>query len=46
MHDLHSNPKNVLQLLRLRKVNDAMFIQINKTVISLLKVAEPYVAWG
>lgn len=36
----------VIQMLRLRKIFSGTFVKINKTSISMMKVVEPYIAWG
>ncbi|KAM6965227.1 60S ribosomal protein L7-like 1 [Aplochiton taeniatus] len=36
----------VVQLLRLRKIFSGAFVKVNKTSLAMLKVVEPYVAWG
>jgi large subunit ribosomal protein L7e len=38
--------RKALQLLRLRQINNGVFIRINKATLNLLKLVEPYVAWG
>ncbi|EFC46305.1 predicted protein [Naegleria gruberi] len=38
--------KKALQLLRLRQINNGVFVRINKATLNLLKLVEPYVAWG
>ncbi|XP_003745534.1 60S ribosomal protein L7 [Galendromus occidentalis] len=39
-------PKKVMQLFRLRQINNAMFVRLNKATINMLRIAEPYLAWG
>ncbi|XP_054900567.1 60S ribosomal protein L7-like 1 [Poeciliopsis prolifica] len=36
----------VIQLMRLRKIFSGNFIKINKTSMQMMKIVEPYVAWG
>jgi len=36
----------VVQLLRLRKIFSGAFVKVNKTSVAMLKMVEPYVAWG
>lgn len=36
----------VIQTLRLRKIFSGTFVKINKATVSMMKVVEPYVAWG
>jgi len=46
INGLHPKPKKVLQLLRLRQINNAVFLRLNKATLNLLKVVEPYVTYG
>ncbi|GFU02828.1 60S ribosomal protein L7 [Nephila pilipes] len=39
-------PRKVLQLFRLRQINNAVFIKLNKATVNMLRIAEPYIAWG
>lgn len=39
-------PRKVLQLLRLRQINNGVFVKLNKATINMLRIAEPYIAWG
>ena len=41
-----TSPKTILQLLRLRQINNGVFLQINKATLGMLKRVEPYIAWG
>ncbi|CAG14828.1 unnamed protein product, partial [Tetraodon nigroviridis] len=36
----------VIQMFRLRKIFSGTFVKVGKTSASMLKVVEPYVAWG
>ncbi|XP_077366282.1 60S ribosomal protein L7-like 1 [Festucalex cinctus] len=36
----------VIQMLRLRKIFSGAFVRIGKTSLTMLKMVEPYVAWG
>lgn len=38
--------KKILQLLRLRQIHNAVFIKLNKATITMLRLVEPYIAWG
>ncbi|XP_065176220.1 large ribosomal subunit protein uL30-like [Sycon ciliatum] len=38
--------RKVLQLLRLRQIHNGVFIRLNKASMNLLRLAEPYIAWG
>jgi len=38
--------KKILQLLRLRRINSAVFLKVNKATLNMLQKVEPYVAYG
>jgi large subunit ribosomal protein L7e len=38
--------KKILQLLRLRKLHACTFVRVNKATINMLRMVEPYVAYG
>lgn len=38
--------RKVIQMLRLRMIFSGSFVKINKTSVAMLKMVEPYVAWG
>jgi len=38
--------KKALQLLRLRQINNGVFVKLNKCSLNMLRLVEPYVAWG
>jgi 60S ribosomal protein uL30 len=38
--------KKILQLLRLRQINNGVFMKINKASMNLLRYVEPYVTYG
>merc|ERR550539_1648037 len=38
--------RKVLRLLRLRQLHNAVFIKVNKATIGMLKLVEPYIAYG
>jgi 60S ribosomal protein uL30 len=38
--------KKILQLLRLRQINNGVFIKLNKASINMLRLVEPYVTYG
>ncbi len=44
----HVGPKakKILDLLRLRQVNNGVFIKLNKASTTLLRLVEPYIAYG
>lgn len=39
-------PRKIMQLLRLRQINNAVFVRINKATLNMLKAIEAYVAIG
>jgi large subunit ribosomal protein L7e len=38
--------KKILQLLRLRQINNATFVRLNKATLNMLQRVEPYIAYG
>jgi large subunit ribosomal protein L7e len=38
--------RKILQLLRLRQINNAVFVRLNKATLQMLQLVGPYVAWG
>ncbi|KAJ5073278.1 60S ribosomal protein L7 [Anaeramoeba ignava] len=38
--------RKILQLMRLRQINNAVFIKLNKTSLRMLHFVAPYIAWG
>lgn len=38
--------RKVLQLFRLRQINNGAFIKLNKATINMLRIVEPYITWG
>merc|ERR1712029_268412 len=38
--------RKVLQLLRLRQINNGVFIKMNKATQNMLRIAEPYITYG
>jgi len=46
LNKIHPKTKKILQLLRLRQINNGVFVKINKATLGLLKRVEPYIAWG
>merc|ERR1719411_1247449 len=38
--------KKILQLLRLRQIHNGVFIKLNKATLQMLKLVEPYIAYG
>jgi len=46
LNKIHPKTKKILQLLRLRQINNGIFLRINKATMGLLKFVEPYIAFG
>lgn len=38
--------KKILQLLRLRQLHNGVFVKLNKASLTMLKLVEPYIAYG
>ncbi|XP_014216919.1 60S ribosomal protein L7 [Copidosoma floridanum] len=38
--------RKVLQLFRLRQINNGVFVKLNKATINMLRIIEPYITWG
>jgi large subunit ribosomal protein L7e len=38
--------KKVLQLFRLRQINNGTFVRLNKATQNMLRIAQPYIAYG
>jgi len=38
--------KKTLQLMRLRQINSGVFVKLNKASLNMLRLVDPYVAWG
>jgi len=43
---VHPRVKQVLRLFRLRQINNGVFVKLNKATMQMLRIAEPYIAWG
>jgi large subunit ribosomal protein L7e len=46
INKIHPRPRKVLQLLRLRQINNGVFVKLNKATTQMLRIADPYIAWG
>jgi len=46
VNNLHPKPRKILQLLRLRQINNAVFVRLNKATTTMLKIIEPYITYG
>jgi large subunit ribosomal protein L7e len=38
--------RKILQLLRLRQINNGVFVKLNKATLTMLKLVEPYITYG
>jgi len=43
---VHPKVRKVLKLFRLRQINNGVFVKLNKATINMLRIAEPYIAYG
>lgn len=43
---VHPKTRKILQLLRLRHINCGVFLKVSKPVMHMLRMVEPYVAYG
>lgn len=46
INGLHPKVRKTLKLFRLRQINNAVFVKLNKATINMLRIAEPYITWG
>lgn len=46
INGLDPKPRKVLRLLRLLQINNAVFVRLNKAMINMLRLVEPYIAYG
>merc|ERR1712117_717303 len=46
INGIHPRPRKVMQLFRLRQINNGTFLRLNKATIHMLRIAEPYITWG
>eukprot|EP00933_Yihiella_yeosuensis_P013324 TRINITY_DN123_c0_g1_i5.p2 TRINITY_DN123_c0_g1~~TRINITY_DN123_c0_g1_i5.p2 ORF type:complete len:255 (-),score=86.58 TRINITY_DN123_c0_g1_i5:87-851(-) len=43
---LSPKPRKVLQLLRLKQLHNGVFLKVNKPILNMLKLVQPYVTYG
>jgi large subunit ribosomal protein L7e len=43
---LHPKPRKILQLLRLRQINNGVFVRLSNATKKMLTLIEPYIAYG
>ncbi|MBO1764762.1 uL30 family ribosomal protein, partial [Escherichia coli] len=46
VNQVHPKVRKVLQLFRLLQINNGVFVKLNKATINMLRIAEPFIAWG
>jgi large subunit ribosomal protein L7e/general transcription factor 3C polypeptide 2 len=46
VNQIHPRVRKVLQLLRLRQINNGVFIKLNKATLNMLRIADPHICWG
>ncbi|WAR16147.1 RL7-like protein, partial [Mya arenaria] len=46
INGVHPRPRKIMQLLRLRQINNGVFVKLNKATIMMLRIAEPFITWG
>jgi ribosomal protein L30/L7E len=46
INGISPKPRKVLQLFRLRQINNGVFIKVNKATMHMLRLIEPYVTYG
>jgi len=46
INQMHPKPRKILQLLRLRQINNATFVRLTSATVAMLRLIEPYVVYG
>ena len=46
IHHISPQCRKILQLLRLRQINNGVFVKLNKASINMLRRVEPFIAYG
>jgi len=46
INQVHPRVRKVLQLFRLRQINNGVFVKLNNATLNMLRIAEPYITWG
>jgi 60S ribosomal protein uL30 len=46
INGIHPKPRKILQLMRLRQINNGVFVRLNNATLNMLKRVEPFVAYG
>merc|ERR1712149_149317 len=46
INQVHPKVRKVLKLFRLLQINNGVFVKLNKDTINMLRICEPFIAWG
>jgi len=46
INKLAPKPKKIMQLLRLRQINNAVFVKLNKATWNMIRIIEPFITYG
>ncbi len=46
INNVSPKPRKVMQLFRLRQINNGTFIKLNKATLNMIRMIDPYVSWG
>merc|ERR1712098_42827 len=46
VNKLAPKPRKILQLLRLKQLHNGVFLKVNKPILNMLKLVQPYVTYG
>merc|ERR1712170_41239 len=46
INGIHPRPRKVMQLFRIRQINNGTFVKLNKATLQMLRLADPYITWG
>lgn len=46
INGVHPRPRKVMQLFRLRQINNGTFVKLNKATLQMIRLADPYITWG
>lgn len=46
INGIHPKPRKILQLMRLRQINNGVFVRLTNATLNMLKRVEPFIAYG
>ena len=46
INEIAPKPRKILQLLRLLQINNGIFVKATKATLQMLRLVEPYIAYG